>query len=267
MMALDNDLALVLNDLGRYREAAELLRASDRHMTAAGIVDPVERATSHANIAGVLESAGDYPAALAESEAALRVFDAGGIGADHQARRRIERSQARTLALAGQFDRAAAMFADLRTRCARIEGEDSGEYAMLTWQLVVLARQKHDPASGLPLLAEAERRWRTLLPAEHPIFLHVRRARAAFALDNGDIATAALELEAAVAGFESGGALPIDLAIARSELAQVRLHQNRRDDARALLRQTLPVLRASLLPGEVSRAAAESLAARLGETG
>jgi serine/threonine-protein kinase len=267
MMALDNDLALVLNDLGRYREAAELLRASDRHMAAAGIVDPVERATSHANIAGVLESAGDYPAALAESEAALRVFDAGGIAADHQARRRIERSHARTLALAGQFDRAAAMFADLRSRCARIEGEDSGEYAMLTWQLVVLARQKHDPASGLPLLAEAERRWRALLPADHPILLHVRRARAAFALDSGDIATAASELESAVAGFEAGGALPIDLAIARSELAQVRLRQDRRGDARALLKQSLPVLRASLLPGEVSRAAAESLAARLGETG
>jgi serine/threonine-protein kinase len=159
------------------------------------------------------------------------------------------------------------MFADLRSRCARIEGEDSGEYAMLTWQLVVLARQKHDPASGLPLLAEAERRWRALLPADHPILLHVRRARAAFALDSGDIATAASELESAVAGFEAGGALPIDLAIARSELAQVRLRQDRRGDARALLKQSLPVLRASLLPGEVSRAAAESLAARLGETG
>ena len=57
--------------------------------------------------------------------------------------------------------------------------------------------------------------------------------------------------------------LPVDLAIARSELADVRLRQDRRGDARVLLQQALPVMRAALLPGEVSRAAAEKLAARL----
>ncbi|NCT66519.1 MAG: protein kinase [Rhodanobacteraceae bacterium] len=264
MMELTNDLALVLNDLGRYREAAELLLASDRHMTGAGLAGAVDRALSHGNYAGVLESAGDYAAALEQFRVAMRILDEGGVSADHQSRRRIERSLARTLGLSGQHERALALLTDLRARSARIEGEESGEYAMLTWQLTLLARRMHRTDTGLPLLAEAERRWHALAPDDHPIFLHARRVRAAFALDRGDLAGAARELHAAVAGFEASGALPVDLAIARSELAEILLRQDRRDDARALLRQALPVLRASLLPGEVSRAAAERLAAHLG---
>jgi tRNA A-37 threonylcarbamoyl transferase component Bud32 len=263
MMALTNDLALVLNDLGRYREASDLLRQSDRLMVDAGLANPVERATSHVNAAGVLENAGDYAAALAEFERAMHILDAAGLGADDPIRRRVERSQARTLGIAGEFRRAYDQLAALRARSARLDGEDSGEYAMLTWQMAVMARRMHDADTGLPLLAEAERRWRALVPESHPLFLHARRARAAFALDRGDVAAAARDLETAVAGFEAGAVLPVDLAIARSELADVRLRQDRRGDARVLLQQALPVMRAALLPGEVSRAAAEKLAARL----
>jgi len=263
MMELTNDLAIAVNDLGRYREAADLLKESDRHMAGAGIDGAADHAISEGNLAAVLENAGDYPAALAHYKAAFALLDGGAIGIDHQVRRRIERQEARTLGLAGEHARALERLVDLRARAARIDGEESGEYAMLTWQLVILARNMHRPDTGLPLLDEAERRWHALAPADHPIFLHARRARAAFALDRGDVATAERELREAVAGFEAARAQPVDLAIARSELAAVELRAARREPARALLAQAMPVLRETLLPTEISRAAAERTAPSL----
>ena len=267
MMELTNDLALMLNDLGRYREAVEVLRQSDRHMVDAGLEGAADRAVSHGNLAGVLENAGDYAAALEQERIAIRILDEAGIGADHQARRRIERSLARTLGLAGEHAQARARLLELRERAARLEGVESGEYAMLTWQLTVLARRMHDPQTGIALLADAERLWKALVRADHPIFLHLRRARAAFALDQGDAALAEAELRAAVAGFEAINEQPVDLAIARSELAAVLLQRGDRSGARRLLDASLPVLRDTLLPDEVSRAAAErsAVAAGLGQ--
>jgi len=257
MMEMTNDLALALNDLGRYREAAALLRESDRHMLGAGIDSPSDRAISHSNLAAVLENAGDYAGALAELQLAREVLDAGHVEADHTARRQIERNEARSLGFAGQHARAIAQLTDLRARAARLDGEDSGEYASVTWQLVVQMRLAHQPATGLPLLVDAERRWHALVPEDHPIFLHVRRVRAAFALDQGDLAAAERELRAAVAGFEAGGALPIDLAIAQSELATVLARRGARAEARNLLARALPVMRESLLPAQINLAAAE----------
>ncbi|MGN6519078.1 MAG: protein kinase domain-containing protein [Dokdonella sp.] len=267
MMELTNDLAIAVNDLGRYREAAELLRESDRHMSGAGIDGAADRAVSEGNLAAVLENAGDYAVALRHYDNAFALLDGAGVGADHQVRRRIEREQARTLGLAGEHARAFERLTDLRARAARIDGEDSGEYAMLTWQLVVLTRNMHRPDTGLPLLDDAERLWRELAPAEHPIFLHMRRARAAFALDRGDIARAERELRAAVGGFEAVGAQPIDLSIARSELAAVRLRAGDRTEARTLLAAALPALREAMLPQEINRAAAERTALQLGLSG
>jgi serine/threonine-protein kinase len=264
MMELTNDLAIAVNDLGRYREAAELLKESDRHMLGAGIDGASDQAVSQGNLAAVLESAGDYPSAFKHYDNAFAILDRAGIAADHQVRRRIERERARTLGLAGEHARALEMLTSLRASAARIDGEDSGEYAMLTWQLVVLARHMHRPDTGLPLLDEAERRWQALVPAGHPLFVHMHRARAAFALDRGDSALAERELRTAASAFEAIGTQPIDLAITRSELADVRLRQGHRDEARTLLATALPVLREAMLPGEVSRAAAEQLAGRLG---
>ena len=264
MMELTNDLALMLNDLGRYREAVEVLRQSDRHMVDAGLEGAADRAVSHGNLAGVLENAGDYAAALEQERIAIRILDEAGLGPDHQARRRIERSLARTLALTGEHAQARTRLLDLRERAARLDGVESGEYAMLTWQLTVLARRMHDPETGLALLADAERLWKALVRVDHPIFLHLRRARAAFALDEGDAALAESELRAAVAGFEAVKEQPVDLAITRSELAEVLLRRGDRPAARSLLEAALPVLRAALLPEEVSRAAAERSAAVVG---
>ncbi|MCB1577684.1 MAG: hypothetical protein KDI81_10200, partial [Xanthomonadales bacterium] len=72
-------------------------------------------------------------------------------------------------------------------------------------------------------------------------------------------------LLAAIATFEhDGSTLPVDLAIARSELAELRLRQGRKAEARSLLRQSLDVLEKTVLPGEIYRSKAQRLAASLG---
>lgn len=263
MMELTNELALALNNLGRYREAAAMLKRSDRAMLGSGF-GGLDVAISLANYAGVLENAGDYAAALDLYGKAATLYVSEGADVDHQERRRLQRNEARTLALAGQHERAHAQLTDLRARAARIDGVDSVEYAMVTWQLALVARRMQRVDEGLALLADAEKLWSALVPITHPIFSNAHRYHAAFALMQRDLATADRELNAALAAFVANDASPIDLAITRSELADLRLRQGRRGEATALLTQALPVLRDALLPTEVSRAAAEGVAAQLG---
>jgi serine/threonine protein kinase/tetratricopeptide (TPR) repeat protein len=263
MMELTNELALALNNLGRYREAAAMLQKSDRAMLGSGF-GGLDAAISLGNYAGVLENAGDYPAALALYRKSFAVYDSEHIDADHQERRRMLRSEARTLALAGEHERALAQLTELRTRAARIDGTDSVEYAMVTWQLALVARRMQRAADGLALIGEAEKLWASLVPPTHPIFANAHRYRAALALMQDDQAGAERELAAALAAFEANDAPAIDLAIAHSELADLRLRQGRRKEASALLVQALPTLRDALLPAEVNRAAAERIAAQLG---
>ena len=67
----------------------------------------------------------------------------------------------------------------------------------------------------------------------------------------------------AIRRLEAGGALPVDLAIARTELAAIRFDRGDKAEARTFLAQALPTLRDALLPQETSRAAAEALAKQL----
>jgi len=262
MMELTNELALSLNYLGRYREAADMMRRSDRAMDATGL-GGVDAAISLENYAGVLESAGDYAAALALYGRANAFYIEAGIDPDHQQLRRMRRSEARTLALAGEHRRALAQLEELRARAARVDGTDSIEYAMVTWQLALVERRMERPEQGVARLDEAEQLWAALVPPSHPVFANAHRYRAAFALMQRDSALAERELDAALRAFEDNHAPPIDLAITRSELADLRLRQGRSDEARALLASALPTLRDAVLPGEVSRAAAERIDARL----
>ena len=42
-----------------------------------------------------------------------------------------------------------------------------------------MARHMHDPTRGVPLLADARKRWAALVPEGHPVFTHALRAEAA----------------------------------------------------------------------------------------
>ncbi|MGB4859778.1 MAG: serine/threonine-protein kinase [Dokdonella sp.] len=262
MMALANDLAMTLNDLGRYQEAVQMLGRSDNAVVNAGL-GKIDAAVSWINRSGILENAGDYPGALDAANAAIRMLDEDQLESDHQVRRRIERSMARTWGLAGEHERAWNKLVELRERSREIEGEDSGEFALLTWQLAVLAGRMKDAARGPPMLDEAQRRWAALVPSAHPVFVHVRRVRAVFAILSHDYASADRNLNEAIALLQGGSASPVDLAIARCELAELRVLQHRQADARHLLGVALPVLRSTVLPAEVSRVRAERLAIQL----
>jgi len=263
MMSLTNDLAITLNDLGRYQEAAVILGASDRIMRSIGLAG-ADEAISHTNHAGILENAGDYDGALRAYALAVSAMDGAALEAEHGVRRRVERSEARTLGIVGRHAEALERLNDLRLRCARTEGEDSGEYAMLTWQLALLAMRMRQPESGIRLLVEAEQRFGALVPADHFVFTHARRVRATFAMHQGDLDTAVRELRAATSEFERTGSLPVDLAIAQSELAEALMRSGRIAPARELLGSALPVLRTSVLPTEINRISAERTAQRLG---
>lgn len=90
----------------------------------------------------------------------------------------------------------------------------------------------------------------------------MRRARADFASQQGDLALAEREQRAAIAQLQAND-IPVDTAIARAELAAILDQRGDRAGARALLAQALPVLRNSVLPMENSRASAEVLAKKL----
>jgi len=263
MSMLQNARGLLLNDQGRYREAAQVMeRSGAMHLAASGSAG--EAALSLANLASVLENAGDYSRAITLATQAIGKLDEAGVDRDAAARRAIERVQARTLGLAGRAAEADARLQALRARAARLDGVDSAEYAMLTWQRVVMARRMHDPARGLPLLADARTRWGALVPASHPVLIHALRAEAAFARDRGELAHAERAAREALQRLVQAKVLPVDLAIARSELAAIRAQRADLAEARALLALALPVLRDAMLPGEIHRADAEQLARKLG---
>ena len=262
MADLQNTLGYALNDLGRYRESLQALSEGNIIGIAASAA-PTEHAVSLSNLASVHESAGDYPKAIALGQEALATLAAAGVPADDPQRRMMDRNYTRGLGLAGQTDKAFPRMQALRERARKLDGEASAEFAFTTWQLVVMARHMHDPTRGVALLADARKRWAALVPPAHPVFTHALRAEAAFARDSGDLAHAETAEREAIRRLEAGGALPVDLAIARTELAAIRFDRGDKAEARTLLAQALPTLRDALLPQETSRAAAEALAKQL----
>lgn len=263
MSALLNDLALTLNDMGRYREASSLLAQAERighelHQ------NPSEAAISLTNRAGILENVGDYAQALELQTQAQKALDEGAIDPAAFESRRIARNHARTLALAGQAPQAIERLTGLIADAQRLDGVDSSEYAMTTWQRAIAQRRAGRIGAALADADEAERRFAELVPHTHPFFAHVHRLRAALALQEADPVSAEREQLAAIKQLENAHGIEIDLAIARSELAEIQRSLGRRDDARATLVQALPTLRDALLPTEVARAAAERSATALG---
>ncbi|HRN62408.1 MAG TPA: serine/threonine-protein kinase [Luteimonas sp.] len=263
MGTLLNALGIMLNNQGRYREAIEAMQRSES-LWSASADSPTEHAIGLNNLASVYESAGDYGRALSLFEQCMTLLDGAGLAEEDATRRKMARSQARSLALAGRFTDADARLRRLQAQAREFDGEVSVEHAMVTWQRAVLARRMRDPAQGEPLLAQSRALWSELLPQAHPIFAHALRMQAAFEGMRGDHAAAERTARAALERFEASGALPVDMAVARAELAGVLLERGDRAEARRLLDQAMPVLRDAVLPQEVSRADAEALAKRLG---
>lgn len=259
MKHLYNNLGATLNSQGRYREAIKALERAGR-LDEETRSPPLERAITLTNIGSIYENAGDYRRALDHFRRSLVLVGEAGLGTDDPSRRVLERNHARGLMLAGHFPEADKRLRDLQQRARRVDGEDSMEYAFTVWQRAVLARRMGDVRSGPPLLEQARALWQKLAPETHPIFGHALRNQAELDRLRGRNAAAEQSLRDAIRRFEAAGVLPVDLAIARAELARIRFARADRNGARALLGQALPVMRASLLPQEVNRSVAETLA-------
>lgn len=218
----------------------------------------------HSNLASSLEDAGDYEKAMRHHALARQALDRGDFDADSDIRRRVARNEARTRAMIGDADRAIAMLEDLRERAKRIDGVESFEYAMVTWQLVLAERRAGHVEGALGLLDEARVAWSRVVPPGHRIHGQIHRVRAALALMQGELDLAEREFASALAVFEASGAPPVDLATVHSEQAEVLRRQGRIDEARNRLADALPVLREAYLPTQIWRVDAERTAVALG---
>lgn len=262
MGSLYNTLGSALTNLGRYREALQALEHAQSLGLGSGD-SPKEQAIGLANLASVHESAGDYPRALTLFEQSAMLLDKARLAADDPVRRTLQRNHARCLGLAGRHADADARLRALQAKALALDGEDSLEYAMSTWQRAAIAGRAGDARNGRPQLDRAKSLWAELVPETHPIFAHALRTRAKFSLLEGDPVGAERDQREAYARLRQG-ALPVDVAITQAELAAIRDRQGDAEEARELLRESLPVLRTALLPQEINRAAAEALARRLG---
>lgn len=263
MGSLYNTLGMVLFEQGRFTDAAVAFTSGHEGFMKAG-GPPSERAAMLANLGSVWESAGDYPRAAGLFDQAFAALEEGGVTAGDASRRALMRNHARVLLFTGRVDEANQQLAELLVQARAIDGEDSLEAAWVVWQQVVVARRSGDIARGVPLLAEARRRWAAHVPPEHAMFAHALVTEAVFAEMRGDLEMAERNLRAAAERLESVGK-PIDVATTRARLARVRLSRGDHVEARRLLDQALPVLRAGVLPTQVGRADAEALARRLGK--
>lgn len=260
---LYNILGKSLNDQGRYRESL----AAFTHVSELVPTDgsgPRNIAGSRANLATVQARVGDYPQAVRLMEQAIAELDRAGVAPEDTFRISRERGQVKVLLASGEREAARAKLLSLQTVVRRALGEDSEDYAQLLAAAVELARQDGDAVRGRQLLADARARatGRGIGPASRQFaeFLHFD---AAFARMEGDLATAEERQRVAVKSFESVGN-PFEVAVARSQLAELLVLRGKREEARGLLAPALPLMRQAVLPAQTDLQAAETLAKKLG---
>jgi len=247
---------------GRLSEALQLHEHAAALFKAAGAT-PINQAITWYNIGYLYRDWGDYPKALAAHERSLAIFDAAKIDPDHIERRRAEKWYALALIQSGRAPEGRERLLRLQARAAALDGKDSVEYFDTVWNLMRAAVMTKDVKHGEPLLAEARTRALKFVPETHPIFIEFLRSEAWFRLLRGDKAGSERVRREVLARVEAS-AIPIDIAVARAELAQDLIGSGGKAEARTLLAHALPVLREHFLPQHVNRAKFEAMARTLG---
>jgi serine/threonine-protein kinase len=256
-------LAKALSGQGRYREALASHQDAARFMPLAEL-GPRNQAVDLGNEAMLQYAVGDYAKSLATSASAVGVLDKAYIAPGDEFRTPVEVKYARALLANGHATQARSLLDALLPRVREAEGADSENYALALEAASEVALRTGEVASGQKLLDESRARYlkRGLAPA-HVKFAQYLREDAAFARMRGDLAVAERLQREALQRLQSAGN-PFDVAVARAELARIRFERGDKAQARALLVLALPVMRDSVLPQQVDRAAAETLAKRLG---
>ncbi len=259
-----NDLSILLNDAGRPAEALATLEES-RAIEArlAGDKAPVD-AISLQNLGSLQESVGDYVEAVATlSEAARLIRTQFPEGSPSVLK--AEANLARALAFAGRHAESRALFE--RVRAAHAAGGESSrfDWAIETFRQAGAARLAGRLEEAGELLAEAEAVFTRMVPADHPLMAQVDRQRGMLATARDDLVAARAHLEQARGIVERADLPALDLALVDVSLAEIALRSGDRAGARKRLSAALPVLRATVGPGEYYRALAERLETELAQ--
>ena len=256
-------LAKTLLGQGRYREA---LAAHDEDIRLMPSVDlgPRNNAINFANEAMLQYAVGDYPKGLELTGQAVAALDKAYIASGDDFRTPVEVKYAKLLLVNGRAAEAKSLLDALLPRVRAVEGDGSENYVLVVEAMAETALRSGDAARGQALLDETRARFakRGLAPA-HVKFAQFLREDAAFARLRGDLESAERKQREALERLQSVGN-PFDIAATRTELAEIRFERGDKAEARALLAQALPVMRASVLPQQRDRVAAEALAQRLG---
>lgn len=256
-------LAKALIGQGRYREALVAHGKAMRFLPLADL-GPRNKAISLGNEAMLQYAEGDYAKGLALTEQAIAIAKTAPVGAGDDFRTAVEVEHALLMLANGHTAEATSLLGALLPRVRTAEGVDSENYALVVEAMAKAELQAGDAAVGQKLLDEARERFAQRgLPPTHVKFAQYLRQDAAFSRLRGDPATAEAKQREAVAKLLAVGNR-FDVAAARAELAALRAERGDKAEARTMLVLALPVLRDSVLPQQMDRAAAESLAKELG---
>ena len=252
---LYGDLAALLSDLGRFREAGEAIERSRALLLEVGDTG-LTRAIADANAASIIESGGDYPRA----EALLRSALEHGAALPPLPRQSLESNLARVAALQGRYAEARPELRRLLALAAEAQ-PDGALVAMNAVRLAQLELWAGRPKEARAALGEGAPAFASYPP---PARWQVSRTDALVTqaegrADAAERSLAALELE----GVKLWGAESYDVAVVRAERAEAAAKLGEVARARALLELALPVLRRAVSPAQHDRALAEALAARL----
>jgi len=256
-------LAKALSGQGRYREALAARQNSTRFLLPQDL-GPRNIAVTLSNEAMLEYAVGEYAKGLSLSGQAVSTLDKAYIASGDEFRTPVEVKHARLLVANGRAEDAKTLLDALLPRVRAAEGVDSENYALVLEAMAETALRSGDAENGQKQLGEARMRYANRgLPPTHVKFAQYLGEDAAFARLRGDLAMAERKQREAIERLQSVGN-PFDVAAARAELAAIRSERGDKTEARVLLVLALPVMRASVLPQQMDRAAAESLAKQLG---
>jgi eukaryotic-like serine/threonine-protein kinase len=259
---IENDIAVALNSVGRYRDAIGHLEKSIAISEKMRPGEHVAAAFDRVNLGSIYESMGDY----ASAERLMRE----GIAAieketpDEPQLEFFRGNLARTLMLRGDIDGARAMLQGAMARIEAREGDKSLDYAFQMFRLarIELAAARLDAAERV--LADAGRLLDPMLPPQHPLRVQLQVMRGRIAFGRGDTVVAGREFSAAeIAQTALNQSDPVDLAIIRMRVAGALLAEGEFAAARVKLDAATPVIEAAMLPQAVEAVEARALRADL----